>query len=167
MNQLLAKSMREGFAPKTLPAHTSDVLRASNGTGGIDLKHMAGDQEVEQHPECCERLLHGRLGKRLANQLDVGGDKDGVHLMQLHTSHSAEAGKLGDSVCVSLAGVPVLDICGEELEESSLRPLASVGDESWEVKLVVTGRQLTRACDNDVVSDGQEGLLIRHRRSER
>jgi hypothetical protein len=39
--------------------------------GGDDL---AGDQPIEQHADCGQVLLDGRLLKILAERLDIGGD---------------------------------------------------------------------------------------------
>ncbi len=58
------------------------VVARATSLGRVEGDHLAGDQPIEQHPDRGQVLLHGGLGARLPELLDIGGHMNGLDLVE-------------------------------------------------------------------------------------
>ena len=89
----------------------------TDGGCGVHGNDLAGHQNIEEHPDRGQVLLH--RGRPLRIVLDVRGDHDRIDfLKRIDALHLAPRKELGDSVRVgNMRVVPVSDRRGEELDE--------------------------------------------------
>jgi hypothetical protein len=102
-------------------------------------------------------LLDGRLRRRLAEFFDIAGNDDRRDPFQRDAAVATPPAEPGDRAGVGPPGVPVPDFGGEELDEPPACPLTRLGDQRGE-GTGGPGVQLTRAGEDDVVSDARRGV---------
>jgi hypothetical protein len=78
-------------------------------------------------------------GELAAELLDVGGDDDGLQLLQGDAAGVAPGEKPPHGVAVGAAGVGVADLGREVLDEAAGGPLAGPGDDRREPEAVPVG----------------------------
>jgi hypothetical protein len=101
----------------SIPVHGNDLPR---------------DQEIEEHPDRSQMLLHGRRGSRMV--LDVSGDDDGGNLGKgSHAVLLAPREELADGLGIGSACVPVPDRRREDSINRQARGLARAVDRSRQV----------------------------------
>ena len=99
------------------------VLRAADGAGRIHLHDLADDHVVEEHPDGSQVLLHARRVKGLPQLLYIGGDEHRLQLFQGNLVRLAPVEESAGGPGIRLTGVPIPDVCGEELDELPARVL--------------------------------------------
>jgi hypothetical protein len=122
-----------------LPRRTAhDVLGTAHGLRRADDEHSAGDQPVERHADRGEVLLDGRLGRRGLQRLDIGGDVQRLDIGKIADVVPVEPGEeRPNRPIIGQAGVAVVDLGGEEFEETARDIVAGGGDHRRQSKTLM------------------------------
>jgi len=125
------------------PAH--DVLGSAHRVGRVHGQHLADDQPIEQHADGGEVLLDRRLGRRLLQHLDIGGDVHGLDIGQLTDAVLLDpAEEVAHGPVISDAGVLVADLGCKEFEEAPGCMVAGPSDQRRHGHRAPHSRQLDR-----------------------
>jgi hypothetical protein len=91
---------------------------------------LTGHHPVEQHADAREVLLHGWSRAFVLQALDVGGDMNGLHILQPgHAAIFAPAQEVSGRAAVRRPRVCIADRNREEFEETQRGPVSGIGDQ--------------------------------------
>src|SRR5580693_7187350 len=137
------------------------MLWTPNGRSGIHWKDLAGNQEIEEHPNCREMLFHRGSSRRVP--LDVCSDHYGIDLFErLDALPVAPCEELRDGLCVRGACVFVSDRGREEFDETPGRSSTGATNDGWNV-IETRAIEFTRRNRNDLRAHGWKDLRSRRR----
>src|SRR3954466_12191349 len=98
---MLSMSRRACSAVHRGLATLHDMLWSAHGVRRVSGKDLNDDQPVEQHPDRRQMLLDSRLGGRVLQRLDIGGDVDRLDIEKLDNAVFPKPAK-------EMAGGPVI-----------------------------------------------------------
>ena len=106
------------------------MLRPAHCSGRVHRQDLPNHHPIEQHADRSKVELDARRRQPLADGFDVGGDENGLDLVETDLATVAPGAEIrhGTAIAIGPPGIGITDIGGEELEKPFFRALAG-GDQ--------------------------------------